>query len=69
MGMSNYIMDVEEACWDRVADSIGECEHVSEAKKMAMDIFLAERMLGVVDIESIEEGVEEMWNEYWSKYI
>ena len=35
MGMSNYIMDVEEACWDRVADSIGECEHVSEAKKMA----------------------------------
>jgi|TARA_Y100001954_G_scaffold223432_1_gene261725 hypothetical protein len=69
MGMSNYIMDVEEACWDRVADSIGECEHVSEAKKMAMDIFLAERMLGVVDIESIEEGVDEMWNEYWSKYI
>ena len=68
MGMSNYIMDVEEACWDRVADSIGECEHVSEAKKMAMDIFLAERMLGVVDIESIEEGVDEMWNEYWSKY-
>jgi len=36
---------------------------------MAMDIFLAERMLGVVDIESIEEGVDEMWNEYWSKYI
>tara|TARA_B100000424_G_scaffold192137_1_gene149746 strand:+ start:54 stop:263 length:210 start_codon:yes stop_codon:yes gene_type:complete len=69
MGMSNYIMDVEEACWDRVADSIGECEHVSEAKKMAMDIFLAERMLGVVDIESIEEGVDEMWNEFWSKYI
>ena len=69
MGMSNYIMDVEEACWDRVPDSIGECEHVSEAKKMAMDIFLAERMLGVVDIESIEEGVDEMWNEYWSKYI
>ncbi len=69
MGMSGYIMDVEEACWDRVADSIGECEHVSEAKKMAMDIFLAERMLGVVDIESIEEGVDEMWNEYWSKYI
>ena len=69
MGMSNYIMDVEEACWDRVADSIGECEHVSEAKKMAMDIFLAELMLGVVDIESIEEGVDEMWNEFWSKYI
>ena len=69
MGMSNYIMDVEEACWDRVADSIRECEHVSEAKKMAMDIFLAERMLGVVDIESIEEGVDEMWNEFWSKYI
>ena len=69
MGMSNYIMDVEEACWDRVADSIGECEHVSEAKKMAMDIFLAERMLGVVDIESIEEGVDEMWNEFWSKYL
>ena len=69
MGMSNYIMDVEAACWDRVADSIGECEHVSEAKKMAMDIFLAERMLGVVDIESIEEGVDEMWNEFWSKYI
>ena len=67
--VKSMVMDIEEACWDRVADSIGECEHVGEAKKKAMDIFLAEDMLCVVDIETIEDGVDEMWNEFWSKYI
>lgn len=67
--MSNYIMDIEEQCWDKVALVIKESEHVSEAMSKACAIFAQERMLGVVSVEDIEEGVGEMWNEYWSAYV
>ena len=62
-------MDIEEKCWDKVADVIGECEHVTEAYLKAKDIFKAENILGYIDAEMIEEGVDEMWNEFWSKYL
>tara|TARA_B100001057_G_scaffold7217_1_gene6605 strand:+ start:7732 stop:7944 length:213 start_codon:yes stop_codon:yes gene_type:complete len=62
-------MDIEEKCWDKVADVIGECEHVTEAYGKAKDIFKAENILGYIDAEMIEEGVDEMWNEFWSKYL
>jgi hypothetical protein len=52
-----------------VADVIGECEHVTEAYSKAKDIFEAENILGYIDAEMIEEGVDEMWNEFWSKYL
>ena len=62
-------MDIEEKCWDKVADVIGECKHVTEAYSKAKDIFKAENILGYIDAEMIEEGVDEMWNEFWSKYL
>ena len=62
-------MDIEEKCWDKVADVIGECEHVTEAYSKAKDIFKAENILGYIDAEMIDEGVDEMWNEFWSKYL
>lgn len=68
MGMSNYIMDVEEKCWDAVADIIKECEHVTEAMNKSAAVFAQERLLGYLSVEDIEEGVSEMWNEYWSEY-
>ena len=62
-------MDIEEKCWDKVADVIGESEHVSEAYGKAKEIFEAEDMLGYVDEDMIQEGVDEMWYEFWSKYL
>ena len=32
-------MDLEEKCWDKVADVIGECEHITEAYAKANKIF------------------------------
>ena len=39
-------MDIEEKCWDKVADVIGECEHVTETYSKAKVIFQEENFLG-----------------------
>ena len=62
-------MDIEEKSWDKVADVIGECEHVRGAYSKAKVIFQEENILGYVDADMIEEGVDEMWNEFWAKYL
>ncbi len=62
-------MDIEEKCWDKVADVISESEHVTEAYGKAKEIFQEEDMLGYVDEDMIQEGVDEMWYEFWSKYL
>ena len=68
MGMSSYIMDIEEKCWEKVAVVVKESEHVSEAMSKACAIFAQERMLGYISVSDIENGVDEMWNEFWSAY-
>ena len=66
MGMSSYIMDIEEQFWDKVAVFIKEAEHPTEAMSKAVALGKTEvPFLGVADIE---DGVGEMWNEYWSQY-
>ena len=67
--VKSMVMDLEEKCWDNVADVISECEHVSEAMSKAVEIFKAEDLIGYMDVDTIEEGVGEMWNEYWSNVI
>lgn len=62
-------MDLEEKCWDKVADAISESEHCGEAKAKAVAIFREEDMLGYIDAEMIEDGVDEMWNDFWNNYI
>ena len=37
--VKNMVMDLEEKCWDEVADVISECEDISEAMAKAIDIF------------------------------
>ena len=36
MGMSGWIMDVEEAYWDQVARIVEDSEHISEAEDRAL---------------------------------
>ena len=62
-------MDLEQKCWDKVADVIGECEHITEAYAKANKIFASEDMLGYIDTYTIEERVDEMWGEFWCKHI
>jgi hypothetical protein len=66
--VKDMVMDLEEKCWDQVADAISECEDISEAMSKAIDIFKKEDLIGYLDTDTIEEGVSEMWNETWSQY-
>ena len=62
------LMDEEEKVWDKVADVISESEDISEAQSKAIELFKKHDLLGYVDEDMIEEGVSEMWNEFWSQY-
>lgn len=65
----SWLMDTEEKCWDKVVDIIKESEHVTEAMNKSAAVFAQERLIGYLSVEEIEEGVSEMWNEYWSAYV
>ncbi len=66
MGMSSYIMDVEESFWDKVYDKITESEHISEAMNFAVELGKTE--VPFLDTETIEEHVSYGWDEVWSQY-
>ena len=67
MGMSSWIMDLEEQFEDKVVDIIKESEDISEAYAGAIELNKKENLVNWSDDE-IEEAVGEIWNEYWSKY-
>ena len=63
------LMDEEEKVWDKIADVVSESEDISEAQSKAIELFKKHDLLGYVDEDMIEEGVSEMWNEFWSNYV
>tara|TARA_S200000501_G_scaffold229375_1_gene215147 strand:- start:1474 stop:1671 length:198 start_codon:yes stop_codon:yes gene_type:complete len=65
MGMSSYILDLEEQFDARVEDAVKESEHVSEA----MAVAVKHRHLVDMTDDEIEDYVSEAWNEFWSKYL
>ena len=67
MGMSSWIMDLEEQFEDKVVDIIKESEDISEAYAGAIELNKKQHLVNWSDDE-IEEAVGEIWNEYWSKY-
>ena len=67
--VKNMMMDLEEKCWDEVSSiQFDECEDISEVMSEAVNIFKRENLIGYLDTDTIEEGVSEMWNDYWSDY-
>ncbi len=64
MGMSSWIMDVEEAFYDQVAKIVEDSEHITEAEERALS--LSKPMVPHLDRDNIREGVAMLWNEYWS---
>ena len=68
MGMSGWIMDLQEEFEDKVADIVKESEHVADAKADAIKINNENNYVNYSDDE-IEELVDEMWSEQWSNYL
>jgi len=68
MGMSSWILDQEEEFWDVAADFVSEAETIEEAVvntiKYAQDNWLVPHFT----VEHIEEGVGELWSDFWSNY-
>jgi len=63
--VKNMIVDLEEKCFDLVAERISHCVDIQEAQEKAYDIFLEN---GLIDIDNdyLEESVSEMWAEQFS---
>lgn len=62
------VMDQEEEFWFEVENKMGECEHVSEAMEMAVELASVYDLIGYLEVQDIEGSVAELWNEYWSAY-
>ena len=66
MGMSNWILDMEEQFDSKVEEAVKQSECVEEAVAEAMK----HRYLGAnMTDEEVEEYVHEGWNEIWSNYL
>lgn len=66
MGMSGYILDLQEQFDEKVETAVKESEHISEA--MAEAVKHRDLVAHMTD-EEIEDYVSEAWNEIWSNYL
>ena len=64
MGMSGYILDLQEQFDSIVEGAIKESEHVSEAVAVA----LKHKHLVEMTEAEIDDYVNEGWNEIWAGY-
>ena len=66
MGMSNWILDLQEQFDSKVEEAIKQSEVVEEAVAEAMK---HRDLVSHMSDEEVEEYVYEDWNEIWSNYI
>ena len=66
MGMSNWILDLQEQFDSKVEDAIKQSEVVEEAVAEATK---HRDLVSHMSDEEVEEYVYEGWNEIWSNYI
>ena len=66
MGMSSYILDLEEQFDTKVESAIKQSEHVDEAVSEAMK---HRDLVAHLSDDEVTEMVYEGWNEIWSNYL
>ena len=66
MGMSSYILDLEEQFDTKVLEAIKESEHVSEAVAEAMK---HRDLVAHMTAYEVADYVHDGWNEVWRDYI
>jgi len=65
MGMSSYVLDLEDKFLDTVADAVKQSENISEALEVALS---NSSMVPQYSASDIDDLVCEYWNVFWSKY-
>ena len=66
MGMSSYILDLEEQFDSKVEDAVKQSEHVDEAVAEAMK---HRDLVANMTDEEVVEYIHEGWQEFWSNYL
>tara|TARA_B100000575_G_scaffold24030_2_gene16343 strand:- start:5195 stop:5398 length:204 start_codon:yes stop_codon:yes gene_type:complete len=66
MGMSSWILDIEETFFDQVESIIKDSDTFEEARDRAVS--LGKPVVPHYSANDIETAVSDMWSEYWSKY-
>ena len=66
MGMSGYILDLEEQFDTKVEEAVKQSECVEEAVAEAMK---HRSLVAHMTDDEVEEYVYEGWNEIWSNYL
>ena len=66
MGMSGYILDLQEQFDEKVETAVKESEHISEAMAEAMK---HRDLVTHMTDEEVEDYVGAAWNEIWSNYM
>ena len=67
MGMSSYVMDMEENFIDAVSERIGSCEVIDQL----IDQLEKDKCFNLIAHMSVvekESYVYELWNDFWSVY-
>jgi hypothetical protein len=68
MGMSSYIMDLEDQFIDEASKRIGSCENIGELLESLERDGCMRLCIHMTDTEKLE-FVDEIWNKYWSEYV
>tara|TARA_B100001287_G_scaffold201750_1_gene171113 strand:+ start:2553 stop:2753 length:201 start_codon:yes stop_codon:yes gene_type:complete len=66
MGMSGYILDLQEQFDSKVEDAVKQSEHVDEAVAEAMK---HRDLVANMTDEEVVEYIHEGWQEFWSNYL
>jgi len=66
MGMSSYILDLQEQFDEKIESAIKQSEHVDEAVAEAMK---HRDLVANMTDDEVVEYVYEGWNEIWSNYL
>jgi len=64
MGMSSYIMDLEEAFFDKCEEIVKESESIQEAVGNCIK-YAKDNWINIHTEDEIESAVDAMWDEIW----
>lgn len=67
MGMSGFILSLEEAYWDSVAEIVKDSLNVTEAMDRAVS--LSKPMVPHLGTEHVKDSVGEMWSDVWGNNL
>ena len=67
MGMSSWVLDLEEQFWDKCEDIIKESETIQEAVGNCIK-YANDNWINTHTEDEIESAVDAMWDEIWSNY-